>query len=89
MADYKRAEEAFAAARRLDAASADGMSTYSTVLWHVKKEATLAGLAHMLVEANPQSAETWCVVGNCFALQNEHEKAIKFFERVRYVTCCN
>jgi anaphase-promoting complex subunit 3 len=25
--------------------------------------------------------ECWCVVGNCFSLQKEHETALKFFQR--------
>jgi len=27
------------------------------------------------------SPETWCVVGNCYSLQKEHETALKFFNR--------
>ena len=27
------------------------------------------------------SAQAWCIVGNCFSLQREHEAAVKFFER--------
>ena len=34
-----------------------------------------------VAEIDKLSPETWCVVGNCFSLQREHEAAIKFFDR--------
>ncbi len=34
-----------------------------------------------LAETNKDAAETWCVVGNCYSLQKDHESAIKFFQR--------
>lgn len=58
------------------------MDVYSTTLWHLRKEFELSYLAQEIVEFDKLSPETWCVVGNCFSLQNEHESAIKFFQRV-------
>ena len=31
------------------------------------------------------SPQSWCVAGNCFSLQKEHENAIKFFQRAAQV----
>ena len=33
------------------------------------------------MDLDKTSPEAWCVVGNCFSLQKEHEIAIKFFQR--------
>ena len=34
-----------------------------------------------MVELDRRSPQCWCVVGNCFSLQKEHETALKFFQR--------
>lgn len=34
------------------------------------------------------SLQAWCVAGNCFSLQREHDIAIKFFQRAIQVSCC-
>lgn len=34
-----------------------------------------------MVEIDKFAPETWVVVGNCFSLQQEHDTAIRFFER--------
>lgn len=34
-----------------------------------------------MVEFDRLAPETWCVVGNCFSLQKEHETALKLFRR--------
>ena len=31
--------------------------------------------------ADREAPESWCVVGNCFSLQKEHETAMRFFKR--------
>lgn len=59
-----------------------GMDIFSTTLWHLRKEYELSYLAQELVEFDKFAPESWCAVGNCFSLQNEHETAIKFFHRV-------
>lgn len=35
------------------------------------------------------SLKAWCVAGNCFSLQREHDIAIKFFQRAIQVILCN
>ena len=59
------------------------MDVYSTTLWHLRKEFDLSYLAQEFTDFDKLSPETWCIVGNCFSLQNEHDSAIKFFQRVK------
>lgn len=57
------------------------MELYSTSLWHQQKEVALSALAQDVTVLDRNSASTWCVVGNCFSLQKEHQTAIKYFQR--------
>lgn len=58
-----------------------GMEYYSTALWHLQQEVKLSTLAQELIEYDKNAPQTWCVAGNCFSLQKEHENAIKFLQR--------
>ena len=57
------------------------MEIYSTTLWHLRQESALSYLAHEVTAADRSAPESWCVVGNCFSLQKEHDSAVKFLER--------
>ena len=57
------------------------MEVYSTVLWHLKKEVALSHLAQEAVALDRLAPHTWCVLGNCFSLQKEHETALRYFQR--------
>lgn len=81
LADYKEADNCFRMARRLEPYRSQGMEIYSTTLWHLQQETALSYLAHEVTSADRLSPEAWCVVGNCFSLQKEHDQAVKFFER--------
>ena len=81
MVEYAEAERAFEWARRVCPHRLEGMEVYSTVLWHVKKEAELSHLAKEAIAHDRLSPEAWCCMGNCFSLQREHETALKFFQR--------
>lgn len=59
----------------------DGLELLSTVYWHLKKEVELSHLSQRALAANRLSPVTWCVVGNCFSLQKDHETALVFFRR--------
>mmetsp|Transcript_96982 Transcript_96982/g.277491 ORF Transcript_96982/g.277491 Transcript_96982/m.277491 type:complete len:448 (-) Transcript_96982:165-1508(-) len=61
--------------------TAPGLELLSTALWHLKEEVELCYLAQRVSEFDKYSPEVWCVVGNCFSLQKEHETALKFFQR--------
>jgi anaphase-promoting complex subunit 3 len=43
----------------------------------------LALLARHCAAADRRAPQTWCVVGNCFSLQGEHDAALAFLKRVR------
>jgi anaphase-promoting complex subunit 3 len=58
-----------------------GLEIYSTLLWHLKKEVVLCHLAQQVVELDRTSPYCWCVVGNCFSMQKEHETALRFLKR--------
>ena len=58
-----------------------GLEILSTALWHLKEEVELCYLAQLVSEFDKHAPEVWCVVGNCFSLQKEHDTALKFFQR--------
>jgi anaphase-promoting complex subunit 3 len=51
----------------------------------IVQDKELSGLAHELVERSRGSAEAWCVVGNSFSAQKDHDVAQRFFERALQV----
>ncbi len=79
--DYAAAERAFAAARQACPHQLEGMEHYSTVLWHLKRDAALAHLAHEAVALDRLSPTAWCVMGNCLSAQRDHEAALRAFNR--------
>ena len=81
LSDYAEAARHFEWARRADPTRLEGMEVYSTVLWHLKREAELAFLAHEALALDRLAPETWCIMGNCLSLQREHEAALRLFQR--------
>eukprot|EP00037_Helgoeca_nana_P000210 m.20701 g.20701 ORF g.20701 m.20701 type:complete len:726 (+) comp10271_c0_seq1:41-2218(+) len=81
LSKYKEADAAFRMARRLEPFRIEGMEIYSTTLWHLRQESALSYLAHEVTAADRDAPESWCVVGNCFSLQKEHDAAVKSLER--------
>jgi len=80
--DYPLAEDAFNLAMETDPTRLSGcVEHYSTALWQMRKEVQLADLATRVVEIDRRNAAAWCVVGNCFSLQKDHNLALKFFKR--------
>jgi len=79
--DYHQAAAAFETARQLDRHRVDGMELYSTVLWHMKRDADLSYLAQDMVAVDRLAPQSWCVLGNFFSAQKEHETALRLFER--------
>ncbi|KAF2858005.1 TPR-like protein [Piedraia hortae CBS 480.64] len=80
-ADNENAEECFARLLKIQPSRLEDMEVYSTVLWHLKKEATLVYLCHLLRDHNYNAPQTWCAIGNAFSLQREHDFAINAFKR--------
>ena len=81
MADYQNAQKALETMQRVEPHRMKGLEVLSTALWHLKKEVELSNLAQRAIDFDRHSAEAWCVVGNCFSLQKEHETALTFFRR--------
>ena len=78
---YKEAEKYFSTALKLECYRMEGLEYYSTCLWHLRKSGELTKLSRHVLDMSQYSPETWCVVGNCYSLQREHEVALRFFNR--------
>ena len=78
---YVESEECFARCLKLQPSRTQGMEVYSTVLWHLKRDAALAFLCHLLRDIDSNAPETWVAVGNAFSLAREHDQAIAAFRR--------
>ncbi|EJD74714.1 TPR Domain containing protein [Loa loa] len=58
-----------------------GMEILSTALWHAQDVRRLSVLAMQITEECRFCPEGWCVAGNCFSVQKQHDTAIECFER--------
>jgi len=58
-----------------------GLEYFSTALWHLQDKLELGNLSRQVLEWDRQRPQVWCVVGNCFSLQKQHEQAIRCFRR--------
>jgi len=81
MADYPSAQRALETMQRVEPHRLKGLELLSTALWHLKKEVELSSLAQRVADFDKMAPESWCVVGNCFSLQKEHETSLAFFRR--------
>ena len=84
-ADYGASEDCFARVLKLQPSRIEDMEVYSTVLWHLKKDAALAFLCHILRDVDFNAPQTWAAVGNAFSLSREHDQAIAAFKRATQV----
>ena len=80
-AQYGDAEKHFVKIRGMAHSRLEDMEIYSTVLWHQKSEIDLSFLAHEVISTDRQSPQAWCVVGNSFSLQRDHDNALRCFQR--------
>lgn len=81
LAQYTQAIKYYEESRRLEPHRMSGLEYYTTALWHQQQEVKLSMLSQELIELDQNCPQTWCVAGNCFSLQKEHETAIKFLQR--------
>uniref|UniRef100_A0A7S3KXQ0 UDP-N-acetylglucosamine--peptide N-acetylglucosaminyltransferase SPINDLY n=1 Tax=Amphora coffeiformis TaxID=265554 RepID=A0A7S3KXQ0_9STRA len=81
MNEFTSAQRCLEAMQSIDPSRVKGLELLSTVYWQLKKEMELANLAHIVVENFRNTPEAWCVVGNCFSLQKDHETSLVFFKR--------
>ena len=75
------AHKEFLSLRKLDPTRLEDMELFSTVLFHLNKEVDLAFLAHEMIDFDWLAPQTWCVVGNSYASQHDHDQAIACFQR--------
>ncbi|OQN96377.1 hypothetical protein B0A48_17629 [Cryoendolithus antarcticus] len=85
-ADYREAKVCFTKLMKLQPSRIEDMEVFSTVLWHLKKNSTLAWLCHTLRDQHYNAPETWCAVGNSFSLAREHDHAISAFKRATQIS---
>lgn len=81
LGQYTEAVKFYERAHEREPHRLQGLEYYSTALWHLQREVQLSMLSQQLVEFDKEAPQTWCVAGNCFSLQKEHETAIKFLQR--------
>lgn len=81
LAQYTKAINYYQESRELEPFRVQGLEYYTTALWHQQQEVKLSMLSQELIEYDKNCPQTWCVAGNCFSLQKEHETAIKFIQR--------
>lgn len=79
--DYQKSSLIFRELRMKYPYHIDGLEYYSTVLWHLKDDITLATLAHQLTDIDRKHPASWCASGNCLSLNHEYDKAIQAFKR--------
>ncbi|CAJ1367062.1 unnamed protein product [Effrenium voratum] len=80
-ADYKKSELAYNQAWRVEPFRVEGLEYYSSALWHLRRDVELCRLAQQCLQWDRLKPQVWCVVGNCFSLQKEHDAAVKLFKR--------
>ena len=81
MSKYQEAEKYYKKVQIVEPYRLEGFEYYSTCLWQLKKQVDLVALSNYALEKSLFTPETWCIVGNCYSLQREHETALKFFNR--------
>ena len=81
MAQYSKAKTALEHMQKLAPYRMQGLELLSTALWQLNRKVDLCYLTQRVTAFDKTSPEVWCVVGNCFSLQKEHEAALKFFQR--------
>lgn len=80
-AAYAEAEKLFRRMRVQAPSRLQDMEVYSTILWHLKREADLSFLAHELVDSAWHSPQAWCALGNAWSLARDAEQALRCFKR--------
>lgn len=81
MLSYHESKTTFEVLRKVAPSWVEDLEIYSTVLWHLKKDVSLAFHSHDMMDNHFLSPQAWCAVGNSFSLQKSHDQAIKAFRR--------
>ncbi|KAI4133492.1 MAG: hypothetical protein LQ341_006162, partial [Variospora aurantia] len=78
---WSDAEKIYARLKSMAPSRVEDMELYSTCLWQLRKDVDLAFLAHETIDIDRTSPQAWCVIGNSFSVQRDHDQAIKCFKR--------
>ncbi|KAJ3179385.1 hypothetical protein HDU87_002994 [Geranomyces variabilis] len=78
---YPEAVRYFREAHSLEPWRTEGMEFYGSCLWHMREEVELAYLAKEMEAQDRLAPQTWCIVGNLYSVQQEHDLAINAFSR--------
>jgi hypothetical protein len=65
----------------VDPRQVDGLEYSSTCLWQLKKDVETGNLAVKCMQWERMKPQIWCIVGNAFSQQRDHDAAINFFKR--------
>ncbi|KAK2066588.1 hypothetical protein P8C59_000393 [Phyllachora maydis] len=79
--NYAEADKLFKRLRVIAPTRMEDMEVYSTILWHLNRETELSYLAHELIDAEWNSPQAWCTLGNAWSIARDHEQALKCFKR--------
>lgn len=79
--NYDMSLSYFSNLRRIQPTRLADLEIFSTLLWHLDDKVNLSNLSSELLESYPNSSQTWCVLGNYFSLQKDHDEAIRAFEK--------
>ncbi|KAJ3149532.1 hypothetical protein HDU86_006937 [Geranomyces michiganensis] len=78
---YPEAVRYFREAHQLEPWRTEGVEFYGSCLWHMREEVELAYLAKEMESQDRLAPQTWCIVGNLYSVQQEHDLAINAFSR--------
>ncbi|ORX69782.1 TPR-like protein, partial [Linderina pennispora] len=79
---FPEAHRAFSSGHHIAPHRVRDMDIYSTLLWHMKREESLAQLAHDMISiGRTWSPEAWITVANCFSLDGDRQSALKSLRR--------
>jgi len=79
--EYRRACEVFEEIHRLYPQRVDSMEIYSTALWQLQDSHKLSALCAEMTTQAREAPQSWCIAGNCFSLEKQHEAAVECLER--------
>lgn len=81
MGKWSECQKTYQLMLQIDPNRLEGLEYYSTCLWHQKKTTDLCFISNYALERSILAPESWCILGNCYSLQKEHEAALKSFDR--------
>jgi anaphase-promoting complex subunit 3 len=78
---YEDAAKVYEEVRTYEPLRLEGLEYYSSSLWQLQRETDLSALAGSLLEISQHHSVPWVTLANCFSANQEHNSAIKYFQR--------